>query len=406
MLNKKAQMKMIVAILLVILGFFLLASLIHQYFSKAEGKTAEAICKGSVVARETVRLNLGVAQLKTVPLLCYSEDISITPTGRTDAEQRDSVMRQVANKMVSCWQMFGEGSVPNIFKDTQAGDNKCSVCYTFDIKKGSKINGDINGTDFLKFWDSTVYNVESDSEECMNSGGFCIADTDKDKNEIQTASKSNTGWKLDKFNSVCKDKYKDSNNAEDRLRTGCYYNSYPCLNNGGACEASCSDGKSPLPSDYWSCPSEGGKSNVCCVPTGKYFTYHNYIQFHGSKGLSFISTDLKGGSLDRYAIAFGEVNKEGCGAACWFTAIGGGAVVVGGTLLGGAVALIPVPGIAQAAGGYIIATAWVVGGSMVVASAATVGIVEIEKLVMWRDLPTVYLSRVDDIGKTCSISKK
>lgn len=406
MVGKKSviQMELIAYIVIGVVSFMLLALLFRQYFGSAEGKTSEAICKGSVVARESAKLNLGPVEFKSVPLLCNTQDINIKPVGKDEVEQRNYVMKQVADRMVNCWNMFGEGLVPDVFDGSTFSENKCLSCYTFNVLDGSdfaeakgEFNGVISSEDFLTFITKTPYNIESGSDECLDFGGFCVKNSDSDLKSVKDSfSDGSSGgpdyWRYDKGNSVCKDMFKDAS-GDDRFKAnGCLYNRFSCPNKGGSCESgSCGDMVEIIGAAGWDCPGD----LKCCVEGDKYFTYKNYIQFHGGKGLSFIGTDIKAGSAERYSIAFADVSKE-CENSCWFkeVAVGVAAGAIAAPLIigTGGIGLIPIIVGGAALGGTV---GW-----------TTVNVeTSVENLLKWRDLPTVYLTDVDDLGEQCSVYK-
>ncbi len=131
----------LVTFLLVIISFILIAGTISRWMSKMEDSQAEVLCQDSLALRANAVININKegasddwihGQLKLVPPLCKTIDRKISGG-------REEIMQQVADKMIRCWQMFGEGQYDEILHDSRYGlwfynldetENKCFLCYT------------------------------------------------------------------------------------------------------------------------------------------------------------------------------------------------------------------------------------------------------------------------------------
>ncbi len=129
----------LVVLIITLVAFFLIATTIYKFTSKSGDTAAETLCKDSVALRAAATLSLGKdksTELKTVPVLCKTLDQKISG-------KKEDVEKTIADKMVKCWQMFGEGRYKaNIFNNINlyGGDAKCFMCYTIIIDDSSQFN--------------------------------------------------------------------------------------------------------------------------------------------------------------------------------------------------------------------------------------------------------------------------
>lgn len=151
--SKKAMaMGMVVSLILALVAFVLIARLVHEYNKKGERNQAIALCKDSVALRAATGVALGgekSVELKTVPPLCKTIDEKI----RGDKEK---IQRLIAEDMVTCWQMFGEGTFKsNIFSGINlfGTDAKCFMCFTILIDESSDFKASDEGISQMEFDD-------------------------------------------------------------------------------------------------------------------------------------------------------------------------------------------------------------------------------------------------------------
>jgi hypothetical protein len=135
-LNKKAiQAGFLVALIIVLTSFVLIAGTVFRFMVTADDKQAETLCKDSIALRAATALSVGGAEVKTVPPLCQTIDTKI----KGDVL---SIQTQIADKMAKCWEMMGEGRYPNsIWKNINiGGTNQCFICYTLLIEESGEFS--------------------------------------------------------------------------------------------------------------------------------------------------------------------------------------------------------------------------------------------------------------------------
>lgn len=133
MLNFKGKKAMsinfLVGVIIVLVSFAVIAPIASKYVGEDE-KKIESLCKSTVAIRASAAINVkNVAELRTSPVLCKTIDKKIKGT-------KKEVMKQIADKMAKCWEMFGEGKYAQNIFDTLTifgGDKKCFMCYTIMV---------------------------------------------------------------------------------------------------------------------------------------------------------------------------------------------------------------------------------------------------------------------------------
>lgn len=153
----------LVVLIITLVAFFLIATTIYKFTSKSGDASAETLCKDSVALRAAATLSLGKdksTELKTVPVLCKTIDKKISG-------KKEDVEKIIADKMVKCWQMFGEGRYQkNIFNNINlyGGNAKCFMCYTIIIDDSSSFNkksGEyISDLEFHDYLGKTTYGFQ------------------------------------------------------------------------------------------------------------------------------------------------------------------------------------------------------------------------------------------------------
>lgn len=373
-------------ILFITISFIVVASLITFFFSQAEGKTAEAICRGSVAARENTRIQKlgGVVDIQPVPLLCRSQSVDI---GKD--KTKTEVMKELADKMAGCWWEYGEGLIEDVFEEGNiGGKNECSICYITNIKKW-KDAGDIKLVDFLNYLDKTVYKVKEEGDNCKLYGGYCVRDESECKNVI---AKKN-GYDFSEYFKT-DDDTKCKKEKENKI---CCYSPYDCLNKGGLCLSN-PPGKEYL-SYSWNCPSR----RECWIKKENYWSYLDYIQSYGGNGaVNFVvdETVIEDGTAikpgESYAITFGSPTDE-CDIC---TKLGITAGFVGGVMLcmtgvgcGGGIPLVI----------SALSIAATTGAGGVVGVITEKSIREAKDLFNQRDKSTIYFSKLNAAEEKCNI---
>jgi hypothetical protein len=251
---------------IMIIAFILILGVFKQFIGKAEGKTAETICRGSVAARIYAKIEqkqLGFEK-KLSPLLCKTLNKELPESTPAKGKELETVKREISNSIARCWWMFGEGTT----KDTFGSDifprlaDKCFICYTIKIKDMDK--GFFKGVDLRAFMASQPYKIIEEDDSCHLGDGFCY----NTKQECEDAKQDYKGYfKFDKNSKQCQKKNKK----------GCCYTNYDCINKGGICKSSNPNKENYVEYNKWSCPR---KLN-CFIKKDSYQTYLDYIQLNG-----------------------------------------------------------------------------------------------------------------------------
>lgn len=171
-LRKKAQMKVLVTILIVLVGGFLIFSVVRMFFSKAEGPMAEAICRGSLALRSRSSVQVGFWDIG-LPYYCKTIEKKIPEVGDSSAE---GVKREIANMAARCWWMMGQGLLDEIFGGMRGAfksdEAKCFMCYTFvitNIKDRSGANP-VTGEELKGFMEKEYYLKQYQFMEICDNG--------------------------------------------------------------------------------------------------------------------------------------------------------------------------------------------------------------------------------------------
>jgi len=162
--SKKAMTAgFLVVLIITLVAFFLIATTIYKFTSKSGDTAAETLCKDSVALRAAATLSLGKdksTELKTVPVLCKTIDTKISG-------KKEDVEKIIADKMVKCWQMFGEGRYKaNIFSNINlyGGEAKCFMCYTILVDDSSSFKKDdkeyVSDLEFKDYLRKTNYGFQ------------------------------------------------------------------------------------------------------------------------------------------------------------------------------------------------------------------------------------------------------
>ncbi len=144
----------IVGTMITLIAFFLIAGMLVRFTAKTSDKEAELLCQNSIALRARSALQIGKLagiEVKLVPPLCRTIDKKVSGS-------REQILRQIADKMATCWWMFGEGRYEDLLSSfgtkgllkvlsyEDSGPNQCFNCYTIlvgeDEIKGGPINAD------------------------------------------------------------------------------------------------------------------------------------------------------------------------------------------------------------------------------------------------------------------------
>lgn len=281
--NKKAKMmEFLIGFAILIVAFFIIVGIWNMFFSKAEGATAEIMCRNFNAARTKTEIDLKVTSFNLVPRTCkmLHRDIPTTDYPNTV----EGTMSEMSYLVARCWWQWLEGTQPNIFGDKWWWKkNKCFICYTFNIKKGIDPFQSIT---FQKFLDEHQYIVKDTSDICnFNGGGYCrLKEEGCSKDEEQVASNR------------CP---KEEVNGEIKERI-CCNKEIECENKGGICLNGC--GVDQKEYEGWSC--KGSEGEKCCIESDNFLSYTDYVQRYMGEGAIVVSVDEFQPLKETYAITF------------------------------------------------------------------------------------------------------
>lgn len=141
--SKKGELttKQIVSLIILITSFAII--LVFIFFLDLGETTDKEICHNSVVMRSN-----SILPTESIPLDCKTSYICISEDGSCEkmtnpeikkVKTDDDVYEVLAEQMVDCWWMFGEGKVDYVGKDFWSSDLYCSICsqIAFDDSVGS-----------------------------------------------------------------------------------------------------------------------------------------------------------------------------------------------------------------------------------------------------------------------------
>jgi len=365
-MNKKAQMTLIISIVILTVSLVIIVGVWNKFFSKAEESTAESLCMGFNALRMRTKVDQGQASFNTVPLTCKTLD-KVIPSD-IYPQTKAGAMEEMRSLVAKCWWMFLEGAEKNMFaKDWPFGTDPCFTCYNFQIKNSKDI-GEISFGEFEQSLMSTAYiaNMDSSLNDCAPiGGGLCTKNfdgsrcTDQAHPELTTVVASNKCGKDEKCCISSK--------------------SNECINMGGKCIPSGETCKSdPIYKnqyDKWTC-----RTGTCCVKNDNFFSYIDYVQKYRGDGALLYEDKLVFKPGEMYAITFisprPNINWD-------FVAQGGSYAVIAGSLIAiiGAGATIPL---------------------VIVAGVAT-GVSYLSNKQNLADIDTLYMSKLNTIADKCQV---
>lgn len=150
----------LVALIIAILGFLVIAQQLFTFLAKSNDTQAENLCKDSVAVRAKTAVEIETAgkisEAKVFPVLCKTIDKKISA-------EPEAVKRQFADKIAKCWEMFGEGRYQNSVFDNLpffGNDNQCFICYTMLVDEHREFKKDdkgISADEFVNYLATTDY---------------------------------------------------------------------------------------------------------------------------------------------------------------------------------------------------------------------------------------------------------
>ena len=110
---------------------FLVINLLSDYFIAMDEKARVQTCRNSVIAHSAMKMKY--ADFSRA-IRCPAENI----TAKGDEEE---IMRELAERMASCWDMYGQGRL-NLFDEPLIERNYCGLCYHVTFDREIKIDAD------------------------------------------------------------------------------------------------------------------------------------------------------------------------------------------------------------------------------------------------------------------------
>lgn len=361
-----------------IVAFLVIFLVVDVIKIEGEGRTAEELCRMSIVAREKtgVKVDIKVAkpEVEVAPLLCStakSEDVKDMT--------KEEVKKYIAEKIARCWYRYQEGNVLDVFEG-YGFKNECRVCQPFNVKKWKGyIEGDkITNEELVVFMYSNIYKVKEEGNNCKNFGGTCMSD--------EGCNKKIEGKRYFK-------KDEDTKCKKEAEKKICCYSPYDCLNKGGICEVE-KPGEKYLEYKNWDCPY-----GQCWIKDENYYSYLDYIQKYGGLGrLLILTDDIHPG--ESYAVSFGSPTDGKGVVFSWATsgAVAGGAAAITAVVLGAT----PVGWVAIG----VYSVGYIAAGTALgaVAGEAHVEIHNaIQNLFSERDINTIYFSTYNYATQYCEV---
>ncbi len=153
--DKKGELttKQIVTLIVLITSFIIILFLI---FRLNLGQTTDAeICHNSVVLKGKTPLS-GPLDCKT-QYVCISREgdcMDFSATEKISVENREEIMKAIADKMASCWNTFGEGKID--YADADAFEKvACSICSITGFDNALKEEQPISYKEFYDYLKNT-----------------------------------------------------------------------------------------------------------------------------------------------------------------------------------------------------------------------------------------------------------
>ena len=140
--NKAMTAGFLVAMIITLVSFVLIAGTVSRVLGSGSDKAAEELCHDSIALRAKTMINIEgkvlEGTIKPVPVLCKTIDKKII------SKDREQVKEEIAQKMTRCWWMFGEGRIEDLLRGSninsvlkvlsfENSQNQCFNCYTLTV---------------------------------------------------------------------------------------------------------------------------------------------------------------------------------------------------------------------------------------------------------------------------------
>ncbi|MBW2974312.1 hypothetical protein KY366_01210 [Candidatus Woesearchaeota archaeon] len=276
-------MKFLISICLLLFSTVVIIGIWNVGISRAEDPVSELLCRNFNAARTKTKVKvLDFNVINTVPRTCKTLEKEVPSEDYLEKEDKSlqAAMLEMSDLAARCWWMWLEGIEDDMFGTRWFGDDKCFICYTFDIKKDVD---PFQASLFKKFLDDRVYITEDTSDMCnVNGGGWCREKCEDDERQIPSTR--------------CPEEEIDGE-IKQQL---CCNKKVECINKGGICEDKCDSNYKEYPG--WSC--RGGEGEKCCIEKEDFLTYTGYVQSYMGEGAIIVSVDEFQPSKETYALSF------------------------------------------------------------------------------------------------------
>ena len=401
--NKKSAVSgFLVMVLIITAGFVVIFFVMPMILGGANIAAADSMCRGSVALRDKTYTDIspGIGPVDVdiiefgTPLLCKTSEFTLPEDKNADEE---TIKKEIAELIVSCWFRYGEGLIENVFKTTgQEATNRCQVCYIVNLRETTEFKRVPTEEDQSEIESKmevinaineniTMHKIQQgrcSGEDCqIIEAEIAAFEEEKEKegtNLLNIVNKldgiflseftdylHNTPYKLISESDDCKieggfcikgksiedcgkagvfpdedivpsDMIIDEASSVCRKKghTSCCYTDYGCLNRGGIC---ISDPPEEIEEQYTRYNDDVWgcpTDEYCFVKNENHYTYGGYVQSFGGEGLTMVTTGIYPG--ETYAISFGSPSDT-CGWCNLAKKIGAGigaaSVIAGGAIL-------------------------------------------------------------------------
>lgn len=166
-INKKGELttQKLVTIIILITSFVIILFLLFRL--NLGVTTDKEICHNSVVLASKGKGLVGELDCKT-NYLCISgggkcEGINPTTTVEVNPNNKEEIMKAIADEMAECWWMFGEGKLD--YKHADWEGYHCAACSV--VKFNKKVQAEFSEISYKEFYEYLKNTKKSDTENYL-----------------------------------------------------------------------------------------------------------------------------------------------------------------------------------------------------------------------------------------------
>lgn len=291
--KRAVELSTLGGLILLFVGFFLVANIFLSNTAEAEDAALETSCRFTNQLHYGTKASLGPVKLSASPQVCKTLNLDEVPTKSYEdhpSGPAEGAKQEIRDKMGRCWWMWLNGEEKNMFdKEFYHVDNGCFICYTFTADKDTSFSYE----ELSRTLDSPYAATSASGiDNCASGGrgGKCMQECDQ---EGAAFSKETSSTLCPLNQKCCIDE--DSRNE--------------CVNRGGICSTTPVEGMKAYPD--WNC---AGRGDVCYVSQENFVSYLDYIQgtngAPGGPGLVLFGDNEGFQPGRKYAITFVSPGKE------------------------------------------------------------------------------------------------